>query len=262
MYARKTADHALARGDFPKAAEAYSAILEHSENDYASILGRGLAYERTGQTKAAMEDYSRALQLRPDAFWPRIYRAGLALKLGEADAAQQDIGRLMSHSFGRLTAHKQVLVLGTSGLVQRAKGRPEEALQDFQRAIEIVKRNSPLLQLPHYTDVLYCAAQTNYEMGRFQKALDNFQAYVNVKKKLGQPITPEDDYNLAVLTYLLGKFDESRAYFLKVSPQQRQKALTILDDEEFLQSIRRAALPAGSGEKKTGPEPKAGKKNP
>ena len=259
--ARKAADDALFGRRFREATDGYTAVLEEADDDYASVLGRGLAFEHLGQTKAAMEDYTRALELRPQAVWPRIYRAGLALKLDEADAAQEDIGVVMGGAFGSLTAHEQVLILGVSGQVQRAKGRPEEALQDFERAIEIAKRNPPLLALPHYADVLYSVAHTNYELGRLEEALQGLTDYMALKKKLSLPITSDDYYNMAVLTYLVGKFDESREYFMKVSSQQREKALSKLDDEGFLRSIRQAGVRGSAGKPKAAqPKPKPDKR--
>ena len=64
----------IATNQYPKAIEDYNAALNVNNKDATSWAYRGLAYEKSGQRKEAMENYQRASVIDPNN---SVARAGL-----------------------------------------------------------------------------------------------------------------------------------------------------------------------------------------
>ena len=127
---------AMQRSDFGQAASLYGEALADTSltnERRATILNdRGVALSRLGQTKLAIEDFNRAIQLLPE--YAAIYnnRGGLLLSVGLTREALKDFDRALLLAPGytaaynnRANAHMQL-------------GNAQDAIRDYTKAIELV----------------------------------------------------------------------------------------------------------------------------
>jgi tetratricopeptide (TPR) repeat protein len=133
----------LIRGDAAAAVMSYSAALKDTglPNDRrATILNdRGVANVRLGETKAALEDYNRAVELFPE--YPVVYnnRGNLLLALGQTEEATKDFDRALLLAPGYAAAYSN------RGNAAMRLGKPAAALTDYTKAIELMPASAPPL---------------------------------------------------------------------------------------------------------------------
>ncbi len=136
-------DAQLLRGDVANAVTAFTAALKDTglPNDRrATILNdRGVANVRLGETKAALEDYNRSVELFPE--YPVAYnnRGNLLLALGQLGEASKDFDRALLLAPGYAAAYSN------RGNVEMKLGRSDAAISDFTKAIELMPASAPPL---------------------------------------------------------------------------------------------------------------------
>jgi tetratricopeptide (TPR) repeat protein len=133
----------LLRGNAGQAIADYTEALKDTglANDRrATILNdRAVAYARTGQTKLALEDYNRALQLFAE--YPAAYnnRGNLLVSLGQYAEAVKDFDRAVLLAPGYAAAY-------SNRANARVKlGQHADAIVDFTKAIELMPASAPPL---------------------------------------------------------------------------------------------------------------------
>ncbi|HEY8127286.1 MAG TPA: tetratricopeptide repeat protein [Hyphomicrobium sp.] len=133
----------LIRGDVAKAVATYTEALKDTglANDRrATILNdRGVANVRLGETKLALEDYNRAVELFPE--YPVAYnnRGNLLLALGQYGEATKDFDRALVLAPGYAAAYSN------RANAKMKLGRPDDAIVDFTKAIELMPASAPPL---------------------------------------------------------------------------------------------------------------------
>jgi len=133
----------LVRGDVAKAVATYSEALKDTglANDRrATILNdRGVANVRLGETKLALEDYNRAVELFPE--YPVAYnnRGNLLLALGQYGEATKDFDRAIVLAPGYAAAYSN------RGNAKMKAGKTRDAILDFTKAIELMPASAPPL---------------------------------------------------------------------------------------------------------------------
>jgi tetratricopeptide (TPR) repeat protein len=133
----------MIRGDVANAVTAYTEALRDTglANDRrATILNdRGVANARLGQTKLALEDYNRAVELFPE--YPVAYnnRGNLLLAVGQLDEAMKDFDRALVLAPGYAAAYSN------RANAEMKLGKPDVAIRDFTRAIELMPASAPPL---------------------------------------------------------------------------------------------------------------------
>ncbi len=133
----------LVRGDVAKAVETYTQALKDTglANDRrATILNdRGVANVRLGETKLALEDYNRAIELFPE--YPVAYnnRGNLLLALGQYGEATKDFDRAIVLAPGYAAAYSN------RANARMKAGKTREAILDFTKAIELMPSSAPPL---------------------------------------------------------------------------------------------------------------------
>jgi len=126
----------LVRGDVAKAVADYTEALRNTglANDRrATILNdRGVANARLGQTKRALEDYNRAVELFPE--YPVAYnnRGNLLLVIGQRREAMKDFDRALVLAPGYAAAYSN------RANAELALAQPNDAIRDFTKAIELM----------------------------------------------------------------------------------------------------------------------------
>ncbi len=133
----------LVRGDVGKAIAIYTDALRDTglANDRrATILNdRAVANTRIGQTKLALEDYNRAVELFPE--YPVAYnnRGNLLLSLGQLSEAVKDFDRALVLAPGYAAAYSN------RANAKLKLGKSDEAIADFTKAIELMPASAPPL---------------------------------------------------------------------------------------------------------------------
>jgi len=126
----------LVNGDVGKAIATYTDALKDTglANDRrATILNdRAVANTRLGQTKLALEDYNRTVELFPE--YPVAYnnRGNLLLSIGQLGEAMKDFDRAVLLAPGYAAAYSN------RGNAKLKLGKPAEAVADFTKAIELM----------------------------------------------------------------------------------------------------------------------------
>lgn len=134
---------ALQRGDTAQAIAAYTEALKDTGlvNDRrATILtDRAVAYGKAGDTKLALDDFNRAVQLFAE--YPAAYnnRGNLLVALGQYQEAIKDFDRTI------LLAPKYAAAYSNRGNAKLKLGMTAEAINDFTRAIELSPQSAPPL---------------------------------------------------------------------------------------------------------------------
>ena len=134
--AAQEAASALVRGNLELAITNYTEALKDpglsSDKRGAVLNDRAVAYARSGQTRLALEDFNRSVQLFPEN--PSAYnnRGNLLLALGLPKEALRDFDRaiLLSPGYGAAYSNR-------AGAFDKL-GQSAEAIRDYSRAIELM----------------------------------------------------------------------------------------------------------------------------
>ncbi|GIW70621.1 MAG: hypothetical protein KatS3mg102_0163 [Planctomycetota bacterium] len=228
-------DEALYRGEHKAAIAYYDELLRRNPENAAVLARRGLAHDRTGNEAQAREDYTAAIARAPQAPLPYLYRANLALRGGQAEAALADVAALDALP---LDPHDRAAALVLGGAAWAQRGEFARAVAAYERAIELGRRDpSPLLR-KHYQDALYNAAHAYYHLGAFDRAAAAYRELLRSKAQHRQPVTPQDHYALGVLLYLSGDFAGARQHLAQAPAERRAKAAEALGDPGFFAAAR------------------------
>lgn len=64
---------------------------ERNKKYAETYYNRGLAHAKNGEVELAIEDYTKAIELKPDYAEAYYYRGGAFLRLGEHEKAKSDL---------------------------------------------------------------------------------------------------------------------------------------------------------------------------
>ncbi len=133
----------LQRGNTAGAIAAFTEALKDSgiANDRRATLlnDRAVAHAKAGDSKAALEDFNKAVQLMPE--YPPTYnnRGNLLVQLGQHAEAVKDFDRAV------VLAPKYAAAYSNRANARMKLGQTREAIADFTRAIELSPRSAPPL---------------------------------------------------------------------------------------------------------------------
>lgn len=232
---RTHANEAFAREEYKRAVAFDTEILRLQPDDYSATIQRGVAYDRLGAVSDASADFTRAIEIAPEAGLPRLYRANLALKANQVDMAVADVQAMQDLEMEK---HEQVAALVLAGTVHQKKGDAGGALRAYRGAIEVGKNDPDPTVQKHVRDAFYNAAECNYRTGNFDQATSLYGEVVQAKVRSDEPVTEDDHYTMGVLNYLRGDFARSKQHFAHVSPGRKRQAAKLLNDEGFFASAR------------------------
>ncbi|HJQ18455.1 MAG TPA: tetratricopeptide repeat protein [Allosphingosinicella sp.] len=161
------------------------------------FLARGYSYVDRLQSKDALSDFDRAIQLAPDSSLAHSLRALALVRLARLDEAEVAIDKALS----RDTVEPRAFQI--RGLLQARRGRPKDAIEDFSR-------NLP----PEAASAIWLVERgLAYERtGQLEKARADLQRAVELK-----PL-PQWRVLLARVTARLGNVQEAMAIVDKAVP--------------------------------------------
>lgn len=101
-------------------------------------VNRGVAYKLTGQLEAAIEDYTKALELSPESGDIYTTRANAFLEMAQLDAAINDANKALAFNPDYAAAYF------VRGRIFEALGQKGFARDDFVRAYELAPDNKDI----------------------------------------------------------------------------------------------------------------------
>ncbi len=136
-----------ARGDLDKAREIFESVVARDPKFAPAWSGLGitqLQYVRHGlggqlHLLAARRSFDRALEIDPGSVEANLYRVYMLLSRGEKESARHGIEHLL------LTADNNWDVHLVAGQTLRLDGMYEEALQQFNRSLQLNPSNAPII---------------------------------------------------------------------------------------------------------------------
>src|SRR6266849_2887847 len=222
-FVRGVIDHR--RTDYAHALEHLTAALdESSSSDVLSkvLLSRGNALLALGRSAAAIEDYSRALQINPDLEAAYANRGTAFLKLAARDRAREDFARALN--FEQVTQANQATLDVAEGRGETARdvydrlirAHPEDetaylnrgvswaaggdhrhAVEDFSRALQLEPRDA----IAYFDRGLSLAAQD-----KLQRAVEDMTQAIQIDPAFAAAYRDRGATHL-----LLGRFDPAIA---------------------------------------------------
>lgn len=118
-------------GEFQKAVEEYTAILELEPRNTEAYGNRGLAYAQLGEIALAIEDFSRLIEIDPEDAKAYYNRGIRYAQLEDFDRAIADYDRCIE------LAPAYAVAYFARGLVYQELGRNQEASRDIQKAEQL-----------------------------------------------------------------------------------------------------------------------------
>jgi eukaryotic-like serine/threonine-protein kinase len=136
-----------ARGDLDKARDLFESVVARDAEFAPGWSGLGitqLQYVRHGlggqmHLLAARRSFDRALEIDPGSLEANLYRVYMLLSRGEKESARHGIENLL------LTADNNWDVHLVAGQTLRLDGMYEEALQQFNRSLQLNPSNAPII---------------------------------------------------------------------------------------------------------------------
>ena len=120
-----------AMGRLDDALEDYNRAIALKPADYLYHYNRGIVYAKLGRLDNALEDYGRAIALKPAYYDAYVNRGNIHLGLGLTDKALEDYGKAITLDSFRHEAYRN------RGVVYMRVGDRRLAVADFQKACEL-----------------------------------------------------------------------------------------------------------------------------
>jgi tetratricopeptide (TPR) repeat protein len=154
-----------------------------------SYVNRGHAYQRAGDLRRAVEDFSTAIRLNPQ-YVNALYARGTAYRMGgDLDGAIDDFTRVLALGPGLKEAYA-----GRAGAYD-ARGQADLAIEDYGKAIEIDPRDA----------ILYALRGMAFKKkGLFERAISDYAEALRL-----DPASAETYNNRGVAYKHLRRFDQA-----------------------------------------------------
>jgi tetratricopeptide (TPR) repeat protein len=206
---------ALMRGQYDKAIAAYDEALSAPEiADFieASIYSdRGIAKWRLKQTKEAIDDFNKSIQLAPDNATVYNNRGNALMDLGHPDEGVKDFDRAIALSPNYGAAYNN------RGNAHATLGQYEPAFQDFRKAVELM----PTSAVPFNG-----RGKAHSELKRYHAAVRDLTRAVTLNPKYAAAYDNRAQAYLAIAMYKEASDDATQA--LTLEPDQPNADLLLL----------------------------------
>ena len=142
------------------------------EFDYEKCFSDGLDYYQKGEFDRAIEDYTKAIELKPDFADAYCVRAfAYFIGTGEVNRAIKDYDEAIE-----LRPDDADIYCGR-GLVYAKKGEFDRAIEDYNRAIKFK---------PDHANAYYCRGIAYFNKGDHDRALKDFDKVIELKPNYGE----------------------------------------------------------------------------
>ncbi|HEX4006742.1 MAG TPA: protein kinase [Acidobacteriaceae bacterium] len=189
------------RADLDRARELFEAVVERDPTFAAAWSGLGIAqlqYIRYGfggqmHAIAARKALDRALELDPGSVESNLYRVYMLLSRGEKESARHGIEHLLHTAANDWNVHL------VAGITLRVDGMYEEALQQFNRSLNLNPSNAAVIY-NHRARVYQYQNQLELAEEELQKGLTLEPKYPLLRTSLAYQRMRQGDLNQAIET--------------------------------------------------------------
>jgi tetratricopeptide (TPR) repeat protein len=177
------ADIYLDRGDLDRALADYTRLTQLKPREVTGFLGRGNVYTQKGDFKKALVEYDTALRIKPgDSDAPEQKRTLMAIETNYhscVDPAKFNVNPIVTAGVCTLHLNRRIQnraqnakVLTKRATAFRSQGDLSRAFIDLDEAIRLD---------PSSADAFLERADTHFEEGAFQKAIDDYTVSVQAQ---------------------------------------------------------------------------------
>ena len=183
------------KNEYDRALEDYSKAIELKPDDADAYYNRGVAYARKSEYDRALEDCSKAIELKPD-YAEAYYSRGAAYVIkSEYDRTIEDCSKAIELKPDYAEAYY------IRGATYDIKGEHDRALEDYSKAIELK---------PDYAEAYYNRGLAYGRKSEYGRALKDFTKAIELK-----PDYAEAYNNRGVIYGRRGEYDRALKDFTK-----------------------------------------------
>ena len=187
--ALEKAVNAYNTGNYTEVERLCTSILAANGEFFDALHLLALALSELGRNNAALDNYDRALAVRPDDAEALYNRGNTLHKLGRLEQALESYERALAVGADFAEA------LNNRGVVLQKLGRFEEALESCEQALAVG---------PQYPEALHNRGNTLQELGRFEQALASYEQALALRPGYAEALD-----NRGNALRALGRFDEA-----------------------------------------------------
>ena len=155
------------RGQDSEAIQDLTKAIELKEDYAEAYYARGLAYDRKGEYDQAIQDLTKAIELKED--YAEVYydRGSAYHSKGEYDQAIQDLTKAIELKEDYAEAH------AFRGLAYACKGEYDQAIQDLTKAIELKE---------DYVEAYLICGSAYHSKGEYDQAIQDLTKVITLKE--------------------------------------------------------------------------------
>jgi tetratricopeptide (TPR) repeat protein len=211
---------AMIRGQFDKAVTLYDEALatpDVSKFVQASIYSdRGVAKWRMKQTKEAIDDFNRAIELSPEIATAYNNRGNVLMDLGHPNEALKDFDRAITLS-------------PSYGVAYNNQGNAYAAMHQYNEAFHAFRRATALM--PQSAVAYNGRGRTHAELGRYHAAVRDLTRAITLDQKYAAAYRNRAEANFAIANYSDAASDATQA--LDLESDRAQPKLLLLRAESY-----------------------------
>ena len=163
------------RGQYPEAIEDYTKAIE-LKSDYAeAYYFRGLTYHSKGEYDQAIKDFTKAIKLKSDYVEAFCFRGGTYYSKGEYDQAIKDFTKAIKLKSDYVEA------FCFRGYAYSLQGKYDRGITDLTEAIELKS---------DYAEAYYFRGLTYISQGKLSQAIKDFTKAIKLKSTLADAYYP------------------------------------------------------------------------
>jgi eukaryotic-like serine/threonine-protein kinase len=179
---RIAAGHARIMKDYPTAIASYENLAKTAPGDSDVQYTLGTLYEDTGAYQKAREHYANVLKADPQSVEALWKMGGVEIMSDNPKGSLDYLNRGLTLSVQLENDEKEAVILQATGIAYRLMNKPEEALRNYQQALDIERRIGFKRGVAASLNEM---AQVYSLLGKPDAALASFKEAIAVRKEIG-----------------------------------------------------------------------------
>ena len=149
-----------------EAIEDFNKAIELKPDDAQSYFSRGIAKTKLGKHEEAIEDFNKAIELKPDDAYAYFSRGFAKTKSGKHEEAIEDFNK------GIELKPDDAYAYFSRGLAKAELGKHEEAIEEFNKGIELK---------PDDAYAYFSRGLAKTKSGKHEEAIEDFNKAIELK---------------------------------------------------------------------------------